>query len=81
MRHPATLPPAPHASEPPALLTADQAARYLNISPATFYRHVARRVPCVRLGTARRWRRADLDGWLAAQAAAAASEVAGDGRG
>lgn len=58
-------------TEPPALLKADEAAQYLNISRASFYRHVIAHVPAVRIGAAPRWRRADLEAWLAAQAAAA----------
>lgn len=63
------------AAEPPALLKAGQAAEYLNISRATFYRHVAPRVPALRIGAAPRWRRADLDAWLAALAAAEARDA------
>ncbi len=62
------------ATPEPALLRADEAAAYLNISRATFYRYVIKDVPAIRVGSAPRWRRADLDAWLNAQAAAGARD-------
>ncbi len=60
--------------DPPALFTAAAAAQYLNISRASFYRHIVPHVPPLRIGAAPRWRRADLDAWLA-QAAAGARDA------
>jgi predicted DNA-binding transcriptional regulator AlpA len=50
----------------PALLRADDAARYLGISRASFFRHIAPRVPRVRVGAAVRYWTADLDQLIAA---------------
>lgn len=58
----------------PALLTRNAAAAVLSISVRTFDVHVAPHVPCVRIGRARRWRRADLDAYIAARTEPAAVE-------
>lgn len=51
----------------PAMLSAYQAAAYLNLSVRTLYRLADRqRVPGpVCLGRLRRWRRVDLENWVA----------------
>lgn len=67
----ARVPPTPPAPEA-ALLKASEAAAYLNVSRATFYRHVVPHLAPVRIGAAPRWRRTDLDAWLAQAAAAGA---------
>lgn len=48
------------------LLTVPEAAAYLRVRPRTIYQWVwRRRIPFLRAGSAVRFRRTDLDGWLA----------------
>ncbi len=50
------------------LLTLQQVASYLNVSPKTVRRLVARRaIPCVRLGRALRFQPADVSRWVSAR--------------
>ena len=59
----------------PELLTIEQAAEYLSIAPGTLYnwRHTGKvhLPPAVRLGSSVRYRRADLDEFIASQVEAA----------
>ena len=61
----------PHTSPQPLpeldpLLTVPQAAAYLAVKPATVYQWVwKRRIPFLKAGAGVRFRRADLDAWLA----------------
>lgn len=51
------------------LMTLDEVADYLQLSPKTVYRMVqAKKVPCFRLGRQWRFRRDQLDQWLMQQA-------------
>lgn len=55
-------------STPPLLLKSQDAATLLGVSKAHFYRmHNAGKVPLpLRLGGAVRWRRAEMESWIAA---------------
>lgn len=57
-----------HPEHEPLLLRAEAAAKLLDISKAHFYRmHNAGKVPMpIRLGGTVRWRRAELESWIAA---------------
>ena len=61
----------------PAVLTAEQVEKRLQISPATLWRQVKRGAmpPPFYIGRNRRWRAEDIDAWLAAQAQAAAGPL------
>jgi excisionase family DNA binding protein len=52
------------------LWTVRDVAHYLNCSPQAVYQWAARReLPCLQVGTLRRFRRSDVDAWLEARSA------------
>ena len=54
-------------AQPPLLITADEVAGMLDISTRTLWRLVSSKkvVPPVKLGGSTRWRRADVEAWVA----------------
>jgi excisionase family DNA binding protein len=67
-------PPAHEPSQPPAdaviseIMNIAQVAEYLQTHPSTIYRLLKnRKIPAFRLGSDWRFRRADLEKWVAAQ--------------
>lgn len=54
------------------LLTKDETAEYLRISPGTlsYMRHVGNAPPALKVGKHVRWRKSDLDAWIEKQLAA-----------
>ena len=49
----------------PEVMTAEQAAAYLNVSPKSVQRRMDRKsIPFVKVGRLRRLRKSDLDLWL-----------------
>ena len=64
-------------SDAPGLLTPEQTARFLAISPRKLHSMTqAKELPCIRMGRALRYRRCDLDTWLAKLAAESVGAVA-----
>lgn len=66
---------------PEPLLTVDELADYLKVSPGTVYNRVSKgEIPFVKIGAAVRFRRAEVDRWVEEQAGrseqAATEEVA-----
>ena len=59
---------------PSGLLTVDEAAAYLRLSPRQLYRMRAE-LPALAIGRARRYARVALDAWIAAQQAAAVEDA------
>lgn len=57
---------------PARLVTARDVANHFGVSRATVYNLMARGLPSVKVGAARRFRLAEVDDWLAAQQATAA---------
>ena len=63
-------------SAPETVMTVREVADYLRVNQRTVYRlAVERKMPGFKVGATWRFKRADIDGWIAAQAA---SPAAGD---
>jgi len=53
---------------PSNILTVPEVAEYLRVNQRTVYRlAVDRKLPAFKVGTSWRFKRADIDGWIAAQ--------------
>lgn len=53
---------------PDNVMTVQEVADYLRVNPRTVYRlAVGRKLPGFKVGTTWRFKRADIDGWIAAQ--------------
>lgn len=62
---------------PEGLMTVDDVADYLKISPGTIYNRVSKgEIPFVKVGAAVRFRRIELDRWVEEQAGRSAAEAA-----
>ena len=60
-------------------MTVQDVAEYLNVDPKTVYRMVNRgELPGFKVGGSWRFRREDMDEWIAKQKAAATKKKAGD---
>ncbi len=58
--------PASAAASPPLLLTEEQAAEVLSLSPRKVWELAAcGAIKCVKIGTLKRYRRIDLEAWVA----------------
>ena len=58
------------ASAPETVMTVKEVADYLRVNQRTVYRlAVERKMPGFKVGATWRFKRADIDGWIAAQAA------------
>ena len=58
------------ASAPETVMTVREVADYLRVNQRTLYRlAVERKMPGFKVGATWRFKRADIDGWIAAQAA------------
>lgn len=60
--------------DPEGLMTAEEAARYLGFAKGTIYQKVSKgEIPYLKLGHSVRFRRSELDRWIAEQNAASTS--------
>lgn len=56
---------------PESVMTVKEVADYLRVNQRTVYRlAIDRRLPCFKVGANWRFKRDDIDGWIAAQSAA-----------
>lgn len=64
------------ASAPEIVMTVKEVADYLRVNQRTVYRlAVERKIPGFKVGATWRFRRTDIDGWIAAQAACPVGDV------
>ena len=69
------------ASAPETVMTVKEVADYLRVNQRTVYRlAVERKMPGFKVGATWRFKRVDIDGWIAAQAAAPAAGAAVEGK-
>lgn len=69
------------SDQPDEILTIDEVAAYLKAGKRTVYRLAANgRIPAFKLGGTWRFRRAELDGWIASRIGYAADEENGGGK-
>ena len=60
------------STHPDNVMTVQEVAEYLRVNQRTVYRlAVGRKLPSFKVGTTWRFKRADIDGWIAAQSSAA----------
>jgi excisionase family DNA binding protein len=68
-------------SAPEAVMTVKEVADYLRVNQRTVYRlAVERKMPGFKVGATWRFKRADIDGWIAAQSAAPAGGEGMEGK-
>lgn len=59
------------SNSPDSVMTVKEVADYLRVNQRTVYRlAVDRRLPCFKVGANWRFKRDDIDGWIAAQSSA-----------
>ncbi len=69
------------ASAPENVMTVREVADYLRVNQRTIYRlAVERKMPGFKVGATWRFKRVDIDGWIAAQAAIPAAGHAVEGK-
>lgn len=63
-----------------SIMTVQEVADYLRVNQRTVYRlAVGRKLPGFKVGTTWRFKRADIDGWIAAQSSSAGETGSGAG--
>lgn len=68
------------SSPPESIMTVQEVADYLRVNPRTVYRlAMDKKLPGFKVGATWRFKRADIDGWIAVQSAAAADETGDHG--
>lgn len=68
-------------SAPEPVMTVKEVADYLRVNQRTVYRlAVERKMPGFKVGATWRFRRTDIDGWIAAQAASPVADVPVEGK-
>ena len=66
------------STSPDSVMTVKEVADYLRVNQRTVYRlAVERRLPAFKVGANWRFKRGDIDGWIAAQSSAALDDEAG----
>lgn len=69
------------ASAPETVMTVKEVADYLRVNQRTVYRlAVERKMPGFKVGATWRFKRVDIDGWIAAQSAAPAGGEGMEGK-
>lgn len=62
---------------PEPLMTADEVAEYLSVSPGTIYNRTSKgEMPFVKVGSSLRFRRSEIDRWVEEQAGRSTTEAA-----
>ena len=68
------------ASAPETVMTVKEVADYLRVNQRTVYRlAIGRKMPGFKVGATWRFKRADIDGWIAAQAASPVADDPAEG--
>lgn len=69
------------SQSPDAVMTVKEVADYLRVNQRTVYRlAVERKMPGFKVGATWRFKRADIDGWIAAQAASPVADDPAEGK-
>lgn len=70
------------STPPESVMTVQEVADYLRVNQRTVYRlTVGRKLPGFKVGTTWRFKRADIDGWIAAQSSASDLGAGGEDKG
>ena len=69
------------SQSPDAVMTVKEVADYFRVNQRTVYRlAVERKMPGFKVGATWRFKRADIDGWIAAQAAGPVADAPAEGK-